>query len=248
MFVLFGTRFYGRIDACDGCCRATAFFHVFLMPIVPRGSVILLGEGTVVARSSHHVPLLGGESSQTMAYQTIPTKLSWKSLVLGYLRTWWGLLDMFAAIGALVAVGELEQHPRIALVVLLVSAAIVAIHLLLLWVGRLSTNDARKRRVYARYVGGAFDPIDVTDAAARQRIRDELVRFLRARLGVRADAGARDLVRIASDPAVADPDAIGAALTLCRVDPDSAASDPTAAHRALWTRLLAVDSRAGLGR
>lgn len=249
MFVLFGTRFYGRVEACDGCCRATAFFHLFFMPIVPRGSVVLLDEGNVVAKSSHHVPFLGGESSQTTAYRTIPTTLSWKSLVLGYLRTWWALLDMFAAIGVLVALGELESHRRIAFIILELSAAIVVIHLLLLlWVGRLSTNDARKRRVYARYVGAAFDPIHATDGSTRQRMRDELVKFLRGRLGVRVDVGVRELVRFASDPAIGDPDAIGAAMTLCRVDPNAAASDPEGAHRALWARLRAVDPRAGFER
>ncbi len=45
MFVVYGTRLYGRVDMIPGLCYvATRFFHIFWIPIIPLGSQIVVEE------------------------------------------------------------------------------------------------------------------------------------------------------------------------------------------------------------
>ena len=94
MIVWFGTRAAGKVDQRDGQYAVTRFAHVYFLPLIPTGSIWVTQEGV-----GHDI------------------KLSWKSVIAGYARTWslvlgalgilWGGPAFIAAIGA-VAVGALS--------------------------------------------------------------------------------------------------------------------------------------------
>jgi hypothetical protein len=70
VFIIFGTRPYGRVDAVEGEYAQTSFFHIYYMPLIPVKSAWVTQK------------VAFGE-----AYG-LPTNLNWKSIAATYLRTW----------------------------------------------------------------------------------------------------------------------------------------------------------------
>lgn len=75
MFIIYGTRLLGTIDADDGTTQATRFVHVYYLPLIPMGTFELLGDD-----------------------QGRPVPLSLKSVALAYGRSWG-----FVAVAGLIA-------------------------------------------------------------------------------------------------------------------------------------------------
>lgn len=65
MFIIYGTRTYGTIDAPDGTQHATRFVHVYYLPLVPIGGMRLISED-----------------------RGVPIPLDWRSVLLAYGRVW----------------------------------------------------------------------------------------------------------------------------------------------------------------
>lgn len=66
MLIVWGQRTYGKVDGHREQYAATRFFHVWFLPLIPLGSVWMLGDG-----GRGHAMRLSG-----------------KSIVAAYLRTW----------------------------------------------------------------------------------------------------------------------------------------------------------------
>lgn len=87
--VVYGTALCGQVDRVDGLFYvSTQFFHVDHVPLFPRGSYV------VIAGSEKRG---GGFRGQRIG-------LSWKSVLVGYLRGW---LALTAILGAFFGIGML---------------------------------------------------------------------------------------------------------------------------------------------
>jgi hypothetical protein len=91
MIVIYGTRFYGKVDNHDGQHQLTRFFHIYYVPLVPV-STMWVTRTTGQGYSGHDV------------------KMSLRSVVAGYARVWGpvaavGALATGSVAGAAVAVG-----------------------------------------------------------------------------------------------------------------------------------------------
>lgn len=73
MILIWGRRFYGKLDALNGVCVRTIFFHVFFLPLIPARSFLVFGERAL------NLPLDG------------------RSVLAGYAR-WWPLVAVYAGI------------------------------------------------------------------------------------------------------------------------------------------------------
>jgi hypothetical protein len=76
VFVVWGTRNTGKVDQRDGQYALTRFFHVYYVPLVPTSSVWVTSEGL-----GHDI------------------KLSPRSVIAGYSRTWAIVLGVAAVLG-----------------------------------------------------------------------------------------------------------------------------------------------------
>jgi hypothetical protein len=82
MFVIFGTQHYGQVDRVPGLFSVkTSFFHINYVLLVPTGSHLVL-EGTETADG----------------FRGTPIPLSPKSVLAGYVRNWFGIAALVAAI------------------------------------------------------------------------------------------------------------------------------------------------------
>lgn len=66
MFIIYGVRTYGAVDCEDGTQHATRFVHIYYLPLIPMGGVILSPDGQ---------------------YE-LPASMSLKSVALAYARFW----------------------------------------------------------------------------------------------------------------------------------------------------------------
>lgn len=82
MFVTFGTRYAGQVDRVPGLFYVkTSFFHINYLLLVPTGS---------------HLVLEGTESDN--GFRGTPIPLSPKSVLAGYVRSWFGIATVVFAI------------------------------------------------------------------------------------------------------------------------------------------------------
>jgi hypothetical protein len=78
MIVIYGTRFYGQVDAHEGQRQLTRFFHIYYVPLIPVGTMW-------VTRQTER------------GYNGHPVRMSGRSVVAGYARVW----GPVAAVGAI---------------------------------------------------------------------------------------------------------------------------------------------------
>ncbi len=82
MFVIFGTQHYGQVDRVPGLFYVkTSFFHINYVLLVPTGS---------------HLVLEGTETDN--GFRGTPIPLSPKSVLAGYVRSWFGIATVVFAI------------------------------------------------------------------------------------------------------------------------------------------------------
>lgn len=63
--ILYGVRTFGKVFACGSTALATQFFHVWYLPVLPVGGVLMLSHGA-----------------------RLPARLRLDSVLAGYARTW----------------------------------------------------------------------------------------------------------------------------------------------------------------
>jgi hypothetical protein len=152
--ILYGVRPYGRVFGCGSTALATQFFHIWYLPILPLGGVIALS-----------------------STESLPTRLRWDSVIVGYLRTWAPLV----AIGLLAWTLALPSAARNDLAMTSGPLALVcAVSAGLAWrYGRLSNEQKAQQLVYGEH----FDyPVDVAWLGATEtsvllaRIQDFLAK------------------------------------------------------------------------
>lgn len=238
MVVIFGTRFYGKVRACGSSFLGTQFFHIYYVPLIPIGTHLVL------------------EENADGSFKGMKSRLSFKSILAAYLRVW-GPLAVLAAAGiGFGAVEDFADEPLAMAVVgaftgVVVLAMLVATILGWAVVGKLSSEERRKRGAYAVHLGYHADPADMGDA--RHAFRDGLLSTIseRARglaaMGYRMNADpAVAWPHIALDPTHGDDVLITAAFTLARLD-SSLVEGPQKfqleqLHEQLWQRIARANA------
>jgi hypothetical protein len=236
MIIVYGTRLYGTVERCGASRVATRFFHIYGMPLVPLGSVLVTEEG------------------EDNTYRGIQLGLNLRSLVAGYARLW---LPLAAVVMLIVAWQGSDTYSmdegaasgtvtRAGLGIAARAGAIWA------WVrlGKLSLEERAQRMVYADFTG---IPADVALLGElKSSLREKLLQQLEQRapevaatgyrIGVDAAAG---WDRVALEPSVRDRSFVASALTLARIEwalargPQRAASADL--HARLWSKLRELD-------
>ncbi len=232
MIIIYGTRFYGRVEECGPSFLGTQFVHIWYLPLIPIGSHLVLG------------------TNPDGTFRGIATGMSGRSVFAGYARVW-GPVALVAAI-LLLAMNLTEVNDiseALALVLgggLAVGLALAACVLGWFFVGRLSADAKQQRAVYAQFSGAFVDPADM--AQARYPLREGLMHEIATRVQGLAGMGYRvpadpvnQWAQIALDPSVADERVVSAAFTLARVDgslSQGAYKDwMNQAHAQLWQKL-----------
>lgn len=233
MVIVYGTRFYGKVRACGRSFLATQFFHLYYVPLIPIGTQLIL------------------EQNANGTYKGMKTSFSVRSMLAAYLRVWGPIACILAVCFAMSALEDVGDD-GLAMAVVGVFTAVVVLALLvgtvLGWavVGKLSTEEKRKRGVYALHMGYHVDPADLGEA--RHGFRDGLLSTIteRARgmsaMGYRMNADpAVAWPHVALDPTHNDEALITAAFTLARLD-SSLADGPhkfqmEQVHDQLWQRI-----------
>lgn len=235
--IVYGTRMYGKVDAYRDTYIATRFVHIWFLPLIPIGSHLVLGE-----------------SEDGDGFRGMPVGLSLRSMFAGYLRVW----GVFGCIGSLIAlivaikdaVSGADTEGSIIDIVLAGFVFVVAVAMMgVAWglVGRLNSEEKKKRFVYSHFTGIDADPAELRDA--RTAIRQELFKQIGERAQGLAQTGYRSPYdpmtqwpTIALDPSVRDHEFVGAAFVLSRLEasllqgPQKAQMDMT--HHALWQRVM----------
>lgn len=213
VYVRYGTRLSGKVDACAGSYVATRFFHIYYIPLIPLSSWLVLGED-----------------------RAMPMPMQWRSVLAGYLR---GALTIAAAVLAvqMLMFFSSSYHsldadtffPELIVPLAAIGGAIAG----WAYLGRLSKNDRGKRAIYWDAIGYFVDPAQLGDA------RHSLIEKLRKDVYTRAKAITAASYReqwepenkwreLAAKPSMNDLDYLKAALTLCRLEWSFASG----AHRA----------------
>jgi hypothetical protein len=233
MIFIYGTRFYGKVRACGSSFIGTKFFHIWFMPLIPVGSHVVLEES--------------GDG-----FRGIPTGLDGKSVLAGYLRVWGPLCvigALFAAIGEFAAASadplDLVIHLIVSAVTLGIPLAITVLAFAV--IGKLSTEERRKRSVWALHTGYFLDPADMGEARAplRESLMAKVVERARglASTGYRLSADPVNAwPQVALDPSVHDDVLLTAAFTLTRIDASLAQgawkAQAETLHDQLWKRIV----------
>lgn len=233
MIIVYGTRMYGRIKACGSSFIATRFVHIWYVPLVPIGSVLVF-EGD----------------------RGVDAPFNFKSMLAGYLRVWGPIGVILAIISTVGIVEDFADEPLAMIVGGAFSLFVVLLLLvgtILAWavMGKLSDEEKRKRAVYAQHTGYFVDPADL--GPARQSFRERLMATIHERARGLAATGYRMTAdptqawpHIALDPTQNDEVLITAACTLARLDA-SLAQGPWATqletlHGQLWQRLVHMNA------
>ena len=83
MVIVYGTRFYGKVQAAGRSFLATRFMHIWYLPLIPMGTQLILEDN-------------GG------SYKGMAAPFSMKSMLAAYLRVWGPVaLILTITIGAL---------------------------------------------------------------------------------------------------------------------------------------------------
>ena len=231
MVIIYGIRLYGTVDKCGSSRIATRFIHLYGVPLIPIGSVMVLEEGS-------------GNS-----YRGLPLGLHLRSVVAAYARVW----SIAALFGAVIGLFSMSfAYQRGAMLDLGAFALLAAVMLGWGWgwAGRLTLDERAQRLVYAEFAGYPVDVALLRDGRepVRQRLEAEVSERARE-LGssgyrIDGDPGAR-WWEVALSPVVNDRRLVAGALTLSRIQgslaPGSERATHAERHAALWKRLNEVD-------
>jgi hypothetical protein len=232
MIIVYGTRFYGKINACGRSFLGTQFFHIYYVPLIPIGTHLIL------------------EESGAGSFKGIKSGFSVKSIVAAYLRVWGPIACVAALATGASALDEVEGLGTLvvgAMTGVVTLALLVGTILGFAVLGKLSLDERQKRAVYALHFGYTVDPADLGDA--RRSFREGLVRTIaeRARglaaMGYRMNADpAVAWPHIALDPTHSDEALITAAFTLARLDASLVEGQQRfhldQVHDQLWQRIV----------
>lgn len=220
MFLFFGTRRAGVIERSGPTHIETHVFHVWGIPLVPLGSYLVLGPGEHGMRA-------------------IPLGLHAGSVLAAYARGWGVITALFGLFLA-------WRHASDAFSVIALGLGVTAVAFA---IGHLGPAARARRAVYARHALHPVDPAVLADA--RGPMAEELRAEITARARTTLVAGYRDsaalpddiptldlLTHVANNSTLADPQLLGAAMTLARIE-SSLARGPAFAeiHDRLWLRL-----------
>lgn len=233
MVIVYGTRFYGKVNACGSSFLATQFFHIYYVPLIPIATQLILEEN------------VGG------SFKGIKSTFSVKSMLAAYLRVW-GPIAVIVAIA--IGIGALEDFGDDGLAMAVVGAftAVVVLAMLASTIlgfavmGKLSLDEKRKRGAYAMHLGYHVDPADMGDA--RHSFRDGLLSTIIERsrglaaMGYRMNADPSVAwPHVALDPTHSDDALVTAAFTLARIDASLAVGphkmQMEQLHDQLWQRI-----------
>lgn len=235
MIIIYGTRLYGTVERCGTSRIATRFFHVYGMPLVPLGSVLVTEEG------------------EDNTYRGIQLGLHLRSLAAGYARLWLPLAAVAMLIAAWQGSDSYATDEGSSGTVTMAGLGIAALAgAIWAWVrlGKLSLEQRAQRMVYADFTG---IPADVallgdTKSSLREKLLQQLeqrapeVAATGYRIGIDAAAG---WDRVALEPSVRDRNFVASALTLARIDWALARGTQRAAsadlHARLWSKLRELD-------
>jgi hypothetical protein len=238
MVIIYGTRFYGKVQACGRSHVGTQFVHLYYLPLIPIGTHLIL------------------EQNADGTYKGLKTAFSFRSMIAAYLRVWGPIAVIAAICIGMSALGDVSDEP-LAMAVVGVFTAVVVLAMLvgtiLGWavVGKLSMDEKRKRGVYALHMGYHVDPADLGEA--RRAFRDGLLSTISERARGLAAMGYRMNAdpsvawpHVALDPTHNDEALITAAFTLARLD-SSLAEGPQKlqleqVHDQLWQRISSTNA------
>ena len=227
MFLAFGGRALGKVEACGDTCVVTTFACINFLPLVPTGSVLVAGG------------------------RSIPIRMHATSVVAAYLRAW-ALVGMgWTLIVALFAHGLAAHLVGLAAALPFALVALFAF----LRLGVLTHTERAQREVYAPYfewnaadlalLGAEAAPLYANLLAdVTERAQGQLAGSYRTVLDPATQWDA-----IALEPGPVDPDFVRATFTLARLEEARASRAGDAAlrrrwrdaHRALWQKLLETD-------
>lgn len=238
MVIVYGTRFYGKVRACGRSFLGTQFFHLYYVPLIPIGTHLIL------------------ERNANGTLKTIKTSFSVRSMMAAYLRVWGPIACILAICFGVSALDDVGDD-GLAMAVVGVFTAVVLLALLvgtiLGWavVGKLSTDEKRRRGVYALHIGYHVDPADLGEA--RVAFRDGLLSTISERARGLAATGYRMNAdpavvwpHVALDPTHNDEALITAAFTLSRLDSSLSVGPQKLqmeqVHEQLWQRIARTNA------
>jgi hypothetical protein len=207
VYVRYGTRLSGKVDAFAGSYIATRFFHIYYVPLIPLSSWMVLGED--------------GESTRA-----ISMPLNLRSIAAGYLRGVGSIIAVVLGIQMLSFFSSPYRWlswenfiPELVLPVALICAAAAS------WfsMGRLSRADRGKRVVYWDAVGYYVDPAQLGDA--RHALIEKLRKDVYGKAKQLTEVGYREAYdpeskwrALACKPSMTEVEYLKQALTLCRLE------------------------------
>ncbi|MFO0625960.1 MAG: hypothetical protein U0325_10125 [Polyangiales bacterium] len=228
--LVFGNRLYGKLLKCGESYVATWFFHVWFVPLIPLGSVVVL----------QHL-----DGNQV---QTVKTSLQWRSLGLAYLRGW----SVFLLLHGLLNWAEVTPEDPSLYGPVVSAVAVVLLVLGFAVLGR--TDDATRARleVYREVFGFPVDLALLGPAAdgVAAAVHERLVSFGRTtamNYRVMYDP-ATQWGLIALDPSMTDRAFLVHAMCLARIERARAQGESRAAldtlHDQIWARLQGLHAPA----
>ncbi len=207
VYVRYGTRLSGKVDAFAGSYIATRFFHIYYVPLIPLSSWMVLGEDGASTRA-------------------ISMPLNLRSIAAAYLRGVGSILavvlgiEMLSFLSSTYKTVTVENvFPEIILPIALLAAAAAA------WIslGRLSRAERGKRVAYWDAVGYFVDPAQLGDA--RHALIEKLRKDVYSKAKQLTEVGYRESYdpeskwrALACKPSMTDVEYLKQALTLCRLE------------------------------
>jgi hypothetical protein len=223
-----GARLYGKVDAGQKHYISTRFLHFFMFPLVPTGSVLVIGK----------------EHSK---WVTVEVRLHFKSILAGYLRVWSLLPTAFALLSVFVsysvnAEGLNKNYPALATPILAAAITLSVTLSAYLLLGRSSRTQKAQLEVYGTYTGYELDPARFRKSDGE--VVEKLQRFIADRCieldrqGFRTNADPwTQSTEMALDPQLRDLHLIGAIYTLSRALRPSRLDAKFALHNANSTKI-----------
>lgn len=224
--LIFGKRLYGKVLACGPSHVATWFFHLWFIPLIPLGSVIVLEK-------------LDGDR-----LRLLPTRLHWASLGLAYFRAW----SVFFLLHGLFNLGDPENGAYYGAAVAI--AAVVGIVVSFFVLGRTSADTRARLETYGRVFGHPIDLglLRAEGDGVRSWLREQLIASGRTIAMTYREMydPATQWGAIALDPSMTDRNFLACALCLARAERATVAGAERAAfdtlHDRIWERLRALNS------
>lgn len=224
--LVFGRRLYGRILHCEPSYVATWFLHVWFIPIIPVGSVVVLE------------PLDGGN------LQIAKTRFNWRSAGVALLRGW----SVFLLLHGLLSWAEADPEASALYGPIVSALALAGIVAGFFVVGRVSEETRARHDVYRAVFGYPVDLSLLVECAESlsASLRERLIASGRGTaMNYRATYDpATQWGEMALDPMMTDRDFLVHAMCLARVERGAARGEARdaldALHDRIWARLRSL--------